>query len=340
MKGSGLAIWDRRPRSARWLDRLDERPEDLPARLLGPLGWIYAQAGALWQAARSASELPSSPPSIGIGNLRVGGTGKTPVVGDLVQALVDRGLRVGVLSRGHRAAGGGDEPQWLAELGAEVVVDPHRGRGFDRLGRQAVDVILLDDALQTRWRPGHCLALGLAADRARAPRPLPAGPAREFLSAARSRASLWAWRHDGHFPAELDDRGRAESSRELHFRLEPVGFRRLGAPDDVPLEAKPFRRAVLLTGVARPQGVEIDALAAGIPVAASVRFADHWDPSLEELRQATVFAKDQGADALLCTEKSAARLSRWKPELPVWVLRSRVRWWRESLLTLHPEWFA
>lgn len=92
---------------------------------------------------------------ISVGNLTVGGTGKTPFSAWLVRELERRGRRAGLLSRGYgaeRGHGGNDEAQLLAELcpGVPHVQDPDRVRGAGALVERGVDAIVLDDGFQHR----------------------------------------------------------------------------------------------------------------------------------------------------------------------------------------------
>ena len=152
-------------------------PLSLPGRLLYraliPLGWLYGLVGLVRCAFYRWSILPSyraAVPVIAVGNLTAGGTGKTPVVDHLVRALLARGMKVAVVSRGYggrnvgellvvsegrgprvEAADCGDEPFLLARRNpsAVVIASPERGRGVaqavERFGAQ---VVVLDDAYQ------------------------------------------------------------------------------------------------------------------------------------------------------------------------------------------------
>lgn len=145
-----------------------------PLPWLAPRRWLLAPLTALfaWLASRvrardSQRQQPFSAPVLVIGNLTVGGAGKTPVVIALVEALQRRGLRVGVVSRGyggslsasgvpvllhadHRAAEVGDEPLLIFRRTAcPVAIDADRSRAVQALlAAQALDVVLADDGLQ------------------------------------------------------------------------------------------------------------------------------------------------------------------------------------------------
>lgn len=140
-------------------------------------------------------------PLIVVGNITVGGTGKTPMVIWLVEHLLSRGLRVGVISRGYGAKPPslpwriqptrdgpehvGDEPLLIASrCQVPVVIDPDRARaGRYLLEHAPVDVIISDDGLQ-HYRMGRTLELVMI-DHARGlgnSRCLPEGPLREPAS--------------------------------------------------------------------------------------------------------------------------------------------------------------
>lgn len=165
--------------------------------LLRPLSALFALLAQRRRRSHSAQAHPVDVPVIVVGNITVGGTGKTPVVVALARALQQSGLRVGVLSRGYggRAASyplwvnsetplaqSGDEARLMrSHLPGPLVLDPQRTRGLDALVCSGeCDVVLCDDGMQhyRLWRDVEIavfdaergLGNGLC---------LPAGPLRE-----------------------------------------------------------------------------------------------------------------------------------------------------------------
>jgi tetraacyldisaccharide 4'-kinase len=171
-----------------------------PARasLLQPLGWLYAQVMRARRALYGAGVLRTvrlGHPVVVVGNLTVGGTGKTPLTLWLADALGARGRRVGIVSRGYGRSDSraqavtvasdwrhvGDEPLLLARRsGCAMVVAQDRAAGAAALIAQGVDVVVADDGLQ-HLRLGRDCEI-LVVDGARGfgnGRVLPAGPLRE-----------------------------------------------------------------------------------------------------------------------------------------------------------------
>lgn len=171
---------------------------------LAPLAWVY---GAVVRARRRAyargwlRAFPAGRPVVVVGNLTVGGTGKTPLVIWLAAQLTARGLAVGIVSRGHggdparaprlvqensRWQQVGDEPLILfRRTGCPTVVCRDRVAGARVLAAQGVDVILADDGLQHLRLERDCEILVI--DGARGfgnGRMLPAGPLREPVARA------------------------------------------------------------------------------------------------------------------------------------------------------------
>ena len=151
-------------------------------RWLMPLSWLYGLGVDIRNALFDMGVLPSVSydiPIINVGNITVGGTGKTPTVEYLIRLLAGR-YRVAVLSRGYkRKTKGyilsttassieeiGDEPWQIKQKFPDVIVavDANRRRGIERLmtdeATKDVDVILLDDAFQHRYvKAGHNIML-------------------------------------------------------------------------------------------------------------------------------------------------------------------------------------
>ena len=185
-QGSGLeAAWYR---GAWWLWLL--RPIELLFRLLAGTRRLLYVSGVL-------NTYRAEKPVIVIGNITVGGTGKTPVVIALVEALQGRGFKPGVVSRGYGAESGefprhvradstasdcGDEPLLIHQrTGAPCVVDPDRSAALQALlGQHSVDIVISDDGLQ-HYALGRDLEVALLDNDRRVGNGfcLPAGPLRE-----------------------------------------------------------------------------------------------------------------------------------------------------------------
>ena len=166
--------------------------------LLIPLSWPVQ-----WVIARRRARAPakhSTPEGVSvwvIGGLTAGGTGKTPVLIALGRWLIERGYRVGVVSRGYGGEGRrephwvedqddtrvvGDEPLLVKQqLGVPVVVCPDRQRALSYLiARARIEVVLSDDGMQHYAMPRDAEIVVLDADRGLGNgRLLPAGPLRE-----------------------------------------------------------------------------------------------------------------------------------------------------------------
>jgi len=169
---------------------------------LAPLAWVYAAVVAVRRRAYASGWFARGSPGVPVivvGNLTVGGTGKTPLTVWLADELRTRGLRVGLLSRGYGRHEGaprlvradadwravGDEPLILARRsGCDTVVAADRLAGARLLAERGAQVIVADDGLQHLRLLRDCEVV--VVDGARGfgnGRLLPAGPLREPLGA-------------------------------------------------------------------------------------------------------------------------------------------------------------
>ncbi|MHC8441042.1 MAG: tetraacyldisaccharide 4'-kinase [Candidatus Eutrophobiaceae bacterium] len=189
----------------KWLQGVWSQPFHPFSLLLAPLGWLFALVAMLRRHFLPARAAGLSVPVVVVGNLSVGGTGKTPLVIWLVEYLLGKGYsRVGIVSRGY---GGnrpssvpqqvnpdsdpyvfGDEPVLLAmRTGVPVAICVDRRRAAQELiERSDCDIVISDDGLQ-HFRLPQDLRICLI-DPVRGfgnGRCLPAGPLREPLAALR-----------------------------------------------------------------------------------------------------------------------------------------------------------
>jgi tetraacyldisaccharide 4'-kinase len=159
--------------------------------LLVPLERIFGGVVGARDILYDAGWLPAlvTPiPAVSIGNLTVGGTGKTPIAAWMAKGLADRGAHPAVILRGY----GADEPLVHQQLnpGVPVVVGADRATAVRDAAAQGADVAVLDDAFQHRRVQRMADLVLVSADRWTSDvRLLPAGPWREPLKAVR-RATL------------------------------------------------------------------------------------------------------------------------------------------------------
>jgi tetraacyldisaccharide 4'-kinase len=274
-------------------------------------------------------------PVISIGNLAVGGAGKTPAALAVAARLLARGRRVAVLSRGYGAtradarvvsdgarvllgaAEAGDEPALLARRlpGAAVLCGPRRAE-LARIatGALAADALLLDDGFQHRalFRDLDVVVLD-AANPFGNGHLLPRGPNREPAAALGRAGLVWLSRVD-QAPAE-----RVAALRDLARRTTgrpPVESRH--APVDLLDGALALRhglatlrgaRVLALSGLARPGGFRRTLEALGAEVALERAFPDHHRFATAELDEAHRAAAEAGCAFVVTTEKDAVRLA-------------------------------
>jgi tetraacyldisaccharide 4'-kinase len=305
-----------------------------------PLGALFAAAAALRvevyrRGLRHQARLAG--PVVSIGNLSVGGSGKTPVVRRVAELLTAAGERVAILSRGYhgrfRGAAlvvsdgtsvlasselAGDEPVMLARALPGVVVAV--GRRRDVVGR-AVEarfgsrVCVLDDGFQ-HLRLARDLDVVCLDVHDLAGRPLPLGRLREGPSALSRAQVVLLTRIEAASGPEL----AALEERLGHERVHRVERRLLGFRD---LEGRPAatpHKAFLLAAIARPERFEWDVSRAGASVVGRAFFRDHRRLRADELAAVQRRAGAAGADAVVTTAKDAVRLPAVAPAPPLLVL--------------------
>lgn len=295
--------------------------------LLAPFGWVYGGAVALRNRAFDVGLLRSHAlalPSISVGNLTVGGTGKTPVAAWLVDRLVDAGARPAVVLRGY----GGDEVLVHQRLnpGIPVIANADRVAGVRVARERGATVAVLDDAFQHRRARRDVDLVLLSADRSGPVRSLPAGPWREPLTSLRRARIVAITRKQASVL-----RARELLASALRFAPQAEGaIIHLSVDAVVPVrggQAQPIARlrnvpVLAISGIGDPRAFQSQLRGVGALVTGEA-FPDHH--AFSE-RDVDVLVRAAGKRLQpVCTLKDAVKLGDlWPPEAaPLWYLSQR-----------------
>ncbi|MEO7714993.1 MAG: tetraacyldisaccharide 4'-kinase [Capsulimonas sp.] len=300
-------------------------------------GGLELYLGAERFGIRKRARLPV--PVISIGNLTVGGTGKTPMTAYLADRLTVAGKRIAILSRGHggeshsvrhvsdgdgqvllSAAQAGDEPTLLAAMcpTAPVLVGKDRRlSGREALRCWALDALVLDDGFQF-WQLERDLDIVLLD--AKCPfdngYPLPRGLLREpkrHLSRAGMIVATRADRINSDARQILvAEAVRLNPSAPLFFASHaPSSWVRVGgdSSETRPLETLRGVEVVAVSAIAQPESFRQTLLAAGVEIAAFLVHDDHHPFTAEDVRVVEAELSSSGAAAIVMTEKDAVKWS-------------------------------
>jgi len=246
---------------------------------------------------------------ISVGNLSVGGTGKTPLVIWLVEKLLAQGQRVAILTRGYRGTGhSSDEVELMrSRLQNRVVFGVGKNRfaeGQRIESHQAIDIFLLDDGFQHLQLARDIDIVLMDASRPVGGQPLlPAGPMREQISAA-ARADIIVFTRTENAPGAKEAIQRFWKLPIFAASTLLLGFRCLGT--DGPLQtiadlgSGPF---FAFCGIGNPEAFERDLQRWGIMPVGHMFFPDHHRYTLENVQAIEQAALRLGAKSLLTTEK-------------------------------------
>ena len=303
--------------------------------LLTPLSLLYSciqqlRAGLYRIGILQTNRLPR--PVVSIGNITVGGTGKTPITALIASMLIQQGYRVVVLSRGY---GGslegqcvvvsdgvtvmlgphecGDEPYLLAStvLGLMVVIGTDRyAAGQLAMQQLAPDIFLLDDGFQhlRLWRDLNILLLDYTRPLGNG-RTLPAGLLREPATATR-RADLIIMTRSPEGTSSSATRSGKPTFAAAHRLVDAVPLR---GGEPVPIPALRGHRFLAFAGIAQPESFFSALRDKGLTIVHTLPFPDHagYDHSrLEEIRAAM---QSSGAEYAITTEKDGVKLKKLAP---------------------------
>lgn len=356
-----MRILDLRPRSVRLMSRLWSKSKPVRGRLEGDAGKLHLPARL---AARVADGLTArrvadrelsgqGPFIVSVGNLALGGTGKTPVVTALSRDLAAAGHRGAILTRGYGSplAGplvvdpandlAGDEARLMAGAVADskwpVIQARRRDAGLEHLLAEfpGLEIVIIEDGHQTARLGRHLDILILdgwtvagLGDNARVcpvtGPVVPFGPWRES-SAGAGRAGIWVLETDEVQPDKgtagqaVATFGRVLALKGATGNLEPPG---------------PDLRPAILSGIARPEAFEnsLAGVLAADPVL-SVRCGDHARYGPRLAASISGAAHEAGADVLVTTSKDWIKLQPfWPGDLPVFVAELEIEWGRAKAL--------
>jgi tetraacyldisaccharide 4'-kinase len=257
-------------------------------------------------------------PVVSVGNLTLGGTGKTPMVEWLCRWFRARGMRVTIVSRGYRAGDGATNDEAL-ELEQKLPDVPHV-QSADRVtaSRMAIEefeaqAIVLDDAFQHR-RIARDLDLVLldAVSPFGFEHVFPRGTLREPLSALGRAEAVMLTRADMSTPDERAViRNRVQRLAPGAVWAEcihrPLALRSASG-DETPLQSLRGQRVAAFCGIGNPAGFRHTLASCGYEVSLFREFADHHAYSRGDVESLSAWAKQAPVSAVLCTHKDLVKL--------------------------------
>ncbi|HEY4300186.1 MAG TPA: tetraacyldisaccharide 4'-kinase [Candidatus Didemnitutus sp.] len=289
-----------------------------------------------------------------VGNLTVGGTGKTPVVEKFARALRDRGRKVAILSRGYKSKAppfwkkgwyrfmhteeepprvvsdgekvlldsevAGDEPFMLARNlpGVVVLVDKNRVKaGAFAIRRFGCDTLVLDDGFQYLPLKGRLnLLLVDKTNPFGNGFTLPRGILREPVKHLKRASYVFLTKSNGHRDEELEAViKRFNPTAEIIECAHRAQFlQRVGRDERRSLADMKGRKIAAFSGIATPESFERFLNETGAHLVHVERFLDHYRFTAEDLAELYAAARKHGAEFVVTTEKDAVRIAETMPQ--------------------------
>lgn len=296
--------------------------------LLLPLSYLYGAISALRNALYDRGIFKtyrSTLKTLVIGNLQVGGSGKTPMTAWLYQYL-SPSYATAILSRGYgRSTKGllvadvnstadsiGDEPLWYYQHlpKAQVVVAENRQLGLRYLETTSTELVLLDDAFQHRAITANLYLMLSEYDRPYyTDYPMPYGRLREFRHGVKRAHGIIITK----CPASLSLEEKIERIKAINpDEHQSVFFTGLkpgipkGLKGNSAFDARNFDRIIALSGIASPNSFHVFCESFGLPVS-FVNFGDHHKFTATDIQ--SVLKRATSRTCIICTEKDAVKLN-------------------------------
>ena len=266
-------------------------------------------------------------PVVSVGNLTVGGTGKTPIAAWVVARMRELGRSPAIVLRGY----GNDEPLVHARANPDVpvIVSPDRVAGIEDALARGADVVVLDDAFQHR-RAGRTVDIVLISADAwnGAARLLPAGPFREPMSGVKRASMVIITRKAAPDAtvAALERAVRAEGAVSVAIASLELGelVREDGGSDRQPVAALKDKSVVAVAAIGNPDAFFAQ-LRRHTSRVTALAFPDHH--AFTESEISDIVRRGRDADYVVCTLKDAVKLgARWPAGArPLWYVSLAVR---------------
>ena len=286
---------------------------------------------------------------VSVGNITVGGTGKTPLVIFLAEWLTKQKLNVAVLSRGYKrksklstmvsdgkgnlasAQISGDEPFLIARRAehSAVYVGKNRIKTAGLYLKNNCDIVILDDGFQHLRIKRDLDIVCMNADNPWGNgRMIPAGPLREPLSGMQ-RADLIVLMHSGKMSAEkchLKNIQRLVSVPVIEALRMPKDWIRLGTENPLPINSLQKKKVLAFAGIANPDSFRRTLAAVQTDPDHFISFRDHHWYSKKDLDDIAKTAEQHRVQAIVTTEKDAVRIpSGFSSPVPIFILRIEIQ---------------
>lgn len=296
---------------------------------LTPTELLYAAVvrarGALYEHGVAPIHTPALP-VLSVGNLSVGGTGKTPMTAWAAARLRDSGAHPAVLLRGY----GDDEPRVHAALNPDVsvIVNPDRVLGVEVARQRGADCVILDDGFQHRRLSRTVDWVLVAAERFdRSARMLPAGPLRESMRALdRADVAIVTRKSASHAEAGAiaAQLGALAGVETAVCHLAPSGVVSMADGTLHGIERLRGARFVAVAAIGAPEAFFAQLRACGAAEVDTMPFRDHHHFTTHDVERIVHAASD--ADVVVCTLKDAVKLAPLWPASasPLWYVSQRV----------------
>ena len=257
---------------------------------------------------------------ISVGNITVGGTGKTSLVEYIARKFRERGSKVAILTRGYKRGAFdllGDEPKMLLKnlSNVPVVVNKNRAVALRRIEKEyGIDIVVLDDGMQ-QWRIKKDLEIVTidATNPFGNKHMIPRGILRQPLSTLKKADIFVLTKTDlagnsDTLKRRLDHyNSKALIVESVHY---PVGFYRPEEEENlIPKDFLKEENVAILSGIGDPDSFASTVSSLGIKIALDLRFGDHHNYTSGEIKAVTESIRNKGLNLLIITEKDATRLS-------------------------------